>query len=195
MQRSYREPKHRHRVFGILYLSAESARELRRVLVGKLGVPDHAVKPNLHLTVYESRRRLEGLEPFSKHVRIEVQSNDLRFMAVAPGGENPRPELDPASRPLALRIRRASAAYSEIQQCRSQFLALETPEVLSGRSPSGPRRSAFGSHHYQPHITVCSRDHGLTGDLRPYGEILRTSLRSVRFNRLVCRVHDNSGII
>lgn len=194
MQRSNSEPKHRHRVFGILYLSAESARELRRVLVGKLGVPDHAVKPNLHLTVYESRRMLEGLEPFSKHVRVEVQAKDLRFMVVAPGGENPRPDLDPATRPLALRVRRDSAAYTDIQKYRSQFLAFESPRVLAGRSPSGPRKSAFGSHHYQPHITVCSRAHGLTGDLRPYGDILRTSLGSVTFNRLVCRVHDNTGV-
>lgn len=194
MLRRNREPKHKHRVFGILYMSAESSRELRRVLVSRLGVPDHTVMPNFHLTVYECRRKLEGLEPFAKHVRIELQAKDLRFMVVAPGGENPRPDLNPATRPLALRVRRESAAYTEIQKHRSQFLDFETPKVLAGRPPSGPRRSAFGSHHYQPHITLCSRGHGLTGDLRPYGEVLRSSLRSITFNRLVCRVYDNTAI-
>ena len=187
-----RVPRHRHRAFVLLRLSKSSEKRLSDFLVDQLNFPRSRLKRNLHITLYEARRRLEGLSSFERSALIRVPSDVWRFMVVAPGGENPRPDIDQLTRPLALRTVRTSDAYQSIQKLRSEFLAFETDKVLSGRRTSGPRRNAFGSRHYQPHVTLIGSGHGIEGDLSEYGEVLRRQLGDLEFDKLSCRVFDNS---
>lgn len=64
------------------------------------GIPEASIQRGMHLTVYYARRLLPGLNPreLSREVEIEADVAESRFMVLAPGGENARPELDPSRR-------------------------------------------------------------------------------------------------
>ena len=57
-------------------------------------------------------------------------------MVLAPGGENLRPELDPARRSVAIRLTRRNRAVPDIQALWTKMRRLETPEVVGTRKPS-----------------------------------------------------------
>lgn len=59
-------------------------------------------------------------------VRIVLPANETRFMVMAPGGENPRPDLDPATRKLGVRVHRRSRAMQPILELRERLTKFET---------------------------------------------------------------------
>jgi hypothetical protein len=138
-----------------------------------------------------SRRALDGLKDYEEPVAIEVPAEDLRFMTMTPGGENPRPEIEPARCHVGVRIKRSSPATQPIQSLLSQFFLLETLDVIGVREPSDHRRNAFGARHFQPHVTLIRPDNGLGRDLKEIGTAFRAALEGIRFDRFVvkCRSH------
>lgn len=176
-----------HIVWVMLLVDAESEANIRDFFIDRLGISSRFVHRNLHLTLYHARRRIEGLIDREEPVSIEVAAQDWRFMVVAPGGENQRPEIDTSRRPIAIRVRRSTNAGRKILQERARFSVYETPDVLGARRPSTASRSAFGSHHYQPHVTVLYGRSRLDPDLRKAGELFRATMPTVRFDRLIVR--------
>ena len=120
-----------------------------------------------------------------KEISVRVHTRDLRFMVMVPGGENKRPDVDPETSPIGLRVNRQSDAMGQILEQRRQFLEYETPKVLGERKPSTSRRNAFGARHFQPHVTVLWRGKELGGDLSPIGAKFRSIVESIHFHRLV----------
>lgn len=108
-------------------MEEESEIELQDFLVNVANVPKSRVKSGLHLTLYEARRQLIGLKPFERAVSVNVEPSDWRFMVIAPGGENPRPDIIAESRPIGLRILKSAQAFEDIQDLRSEFYIYETP--------------------------------------------------------------------
>lgn len=64
-------------------------------------------------------------------------------MVLAPGGENPRPELEPRNLSLELEMK-VNESRAEIQAFRDRLLKYETREVLGIRRPSTSQANAFG---------------------------------------------------
>ena len=184
---SKRLPKSEHAVWAIALLSAESETEVHRFLISSLGVSRQFLRKNLHLTIYHSRRRLPGLEDYQEDIKVEVEPKYWRFMTIAPGGENPRPDIDTSKRPVGVRIQRAAPAYNQILELRSRFYPFETQEALAGRKPSGDRRSAFGSHHYQPHVSLLRSGSGIDPSLSKAGVLFRTAVPKLTFDRFSVR--------
>lgn len=131
--------------------------------------------------VYKTRR-----EPIS----VIVPGPELRMMAMAPGGENRRDDVDPRTCMISLRIRRANGAAAPIQELRERFYVYETERILGIRAPSNSRRSAFGAHHFQPHITILKAGAANDPDLSKLGVRVRDGIEKIRFDRLNvrCRV-------
>src|SRR4051812_38802902 len=113
--------KHRHSVWAMLFVAKESEKAIHRFLTQQMGLPPALLHERLHLSVYHARRAIHGLTDHEEPVAIEVAAEDLRFMAMMPGGENPRPEIDPARCHIGVRVRLSSAATQPIHAFRSRF--------------------------------------------------------------------------
>lgn len=179
----------------MIFLSACSERKLRAFCIEELEIPSRFVRKDLHVTVYHARRPIDGVGDAIEPIDISVPASELRAMAMAPGGENPRVDIDPTRTSVGVRIRRAEGAASPIERLRSRFLAFETEAVLGRRPPSTRRTSAFGARSYQPHLTLLRAGAIRDPDLSKFGARLRTSLDELKFDRLVvrCRRSDRFG--
>ena len=63
-----------------------------------VGVGERFITRNPHITVYHACELVPGLVPCLEPAAIALYAEDTRFMVLAPGGENPRPGLDPTRR-------------------------------------------------------------------------------------------------
>jgi hypothetical protein len=171
----------------MLFLDDNSEAAIRHFFINRLSILPRFVRRNLHLTLYHARRPLLNLADRDEPISIGAPAQDWRFMAVAPGGENPRPDIDTPCRPIAIRVRRSSEAGIRLLEQRAKFYPYETPDVIGARQPSNARRSAFGSRHYQPHVTVLAARSGLDPDLTQAGDLFRSVMPPIRFNRLAIR--------
>jgi hypothetical protein len=183
-----RQPKSEHGVWAILYMSRASQKNLRTFFRLELGIQDGYLEPNIHLTVYHARRKLPDVLPSRERVSIIVEPSYWRFMTMAPGGENPRPDIDTHRKKIGLRIQRKSPAYTQIMTLRSRFYDSEGRILAPGRTPSAERRNAFGARHYQPHVTVLKAGSGIDPDLTRAGARLRALLRPIEFDQFVVSI-------
>ena len=175
-------------VWAQLQLAASDEARLRSFLVSACGVPPKRIAARMHVTVYYARRPMPGLAPSTEPAIVRVPAVDTRFMVLAPGGENPRPELDPARRKVGIRIRRNTDAMNSILTYRQRLLDVETDQVRGARKPSDRRRNAFGARHFQPHMTLLLAGSGIGRELRPIGEAFRASVGDLTFDRFVVDV-------
>ena len=171
-------------VYAMLWVSPRSVVQIAEFLVSK-GIPEAAIDRSMHLTVYYASRLLPGLPrdiPI-RPVQIEADAMETRFMPLVPGGENPRPDIDPASKSVGIRLTKRNQAIDEIQALRSEMCELETPEVVGERQRSTAWKSCFGAKRYQPHILFLRPGSGIDRDLRPLGTSFRSHLQKIEFNK------------
>ncbi len=175
-------------VWALLFLSRRDSQRIRRFFVREIGVNPQCVQRNLHLTVYHAARRLPGLKPFSERTRVVLAASETRFMVMAPGGENPRPNLEPARRKVGIRVHRQSEAMRGIEELRARLLQYETSDVLGKRKTSTHRRSAFGARNFQPHVTLLRPGSGIDRDLTKIGTRFREEFEAFTFNRFLVQI-------
>jgi hypothetical protein len=169
------------------FLDGDSEERLSSFFIDICGVKRRLIKRNMHCTVYHARRPMNGITDIEEPISITVPGKELRMMAMAPGGENPRPDIDPTNCPIGIRIRRAAGASDTIEMLRNRFIALETPDVLGSRSRSNRFKNAFGARHFQPHITVLRTGAISNPDLSVVGSRLRDQIHEIFFDRLVVK--------
>lgn len=174
---------HRTEIWAQLLLSEEDRLRVRDFFVSEFGIKPGRIARNMHLTVYHARRPMPGVSPYAEAADLVLPAHQTRFMVMAPGGENPRVELDPGGRKVGLRVHRQSDALPSILAYRDRLLRHETSWVLGRRAPSTHRSNAFGARHYQPHIAVLRAGSGIDRDLTLIGAQFRMKLGDLRFNR------------
>ena len=171
-------------IYALLFVDHESEQFIRDILMYDHGVEEQAIANRLHLTVYYARRLIPGIENKSADCNIDVDVSETRFMVLAPGGENPRPELEPSRRSVGIRLTRRNKARAAIQSLREQLYGLETPEVIGySRRPTDAHTSAFGARHYQPHIKLLRPGNGIDRDMTTLGAAFRSEIEVIRFDR------------
>ena len=173
----------RFSINALLWLSRESEQEFRRCLAEKCGVPEDAVQGGMHLTVYHGRRPLPGVCLGARQVSIQPECSETRFMVFAPGGENPRPNLEPSSSSVGIRLTKRNSAIPQILELRRSISNHETEQMVRGRNRTTDWRNAFGARHYQPHIKLMRPGSGIDRNLTILGEILRAEIDHVQFDR------------
>ncbi len=178
MNRSYAE------VYALLYLTRRCEMSITEFFCS-YGVPASAIQSGMHLTVYYAQRKLPGLQDrqSSRLIAIEADSKETRFMVLAPGGENPRSELDPGRKSVGIRLTKRNVAIREIQFLRRQMISLETPQVVGSRNPSTEWTSCFGARHYQPHVKFLRSGSGIDRDLTLLGQEFRSHFSTIEFGK------------
>ncbi|WP_316164547.1 MULTISPECIES: hypothetical protein [unclassified Bradyrhizobium] len=169
-------------VWATAHLDSKSEQKLRDFFTKIVGIPSSLMKRELHVTVYHARRNMRNLSNTTEAVSFAIPGSELRMMAMAPGGENPRDDVDPSRCMIGLRIRRANGASAAIEGLRERFYCHETIDVLGTRRPSDHRRSAFGAHHFQPHISVLKPGAIADPNLSGLGKLLRDSIDEISFD-------------
>lgn len=172
-------------VWAQLFLADDDAERVRNFFIRDVGVKQKYVLKRLHMTLYHARRQLRGLHTGVEAVSVVVPASDTRFMVMAPGGENPRPNIDPATRKVGVRVQWQSTAMPQIQALRQRFIALESPRVLGNRARSTARTSAFGARSFQAHMALLRAGSGVPNDLTQIGAPFRENLGNLRFDRFL----------
>jgi hypothetical protein len=185
--------QHLHSVWAMLLVSSQSELDVHTFFLTDIGLKRRYLKFQLHLSVYHARRPLLGLCDYEEAIDIAIASRDLRFMVMAPGGENLRPDIDPTLNPIGARVRRDSPDMKDILALRARFYPYEGPHVLGARQPSTERRNAFGARHYQPHVTFLRRGSGIDPDLSKVASAFRTSITALHFDRFIVRCRAKSS--
>ena len=178
-------------VWASLRVSEQSEAAILETLTEKCGVAPNKLHADLHLTVYHGRRRLPGLIEGDRPVLVTADTATTRFMVMAPGGENPRPDIDPRRRSIGIRFNKRNRAIEQIQELRASVYRLETAKTVRGRTPTDANRSAFGARHFQPHITLIRRGGNVHRDLSKLGMIFRAELQEIEFDLFRVEVRDN----
>jgi len=175
----------RFEVWAQLILASEDSERVRSFLMDEAGIKPKFLLKRLHLTIYHARRPMRSLLDCEETVNIIVPASDTRFMVMAPGGENPRPNIDPAYRKVGIRIQRQSVAMAEIQALRQRLIEYETPVVLGNRPRSTARTSAFGARSFQAHLGLIRAGSGVNRDLTLLGAPFRARVGNLRFDRFL----------
>ena len=174
---------HSFEVNAILWVSKASEEQLREFFVDTLGIKKSRLQSDLHLTVYHGRRALPALIEQDEPITLVLPTTETRFMVLAPGGENPRDNLDPNSLPVGIRLTKRNPAIPAIQDLRRRIYSKENKRVLGQRSPTTAWRNAFGSRHYQPHIQLLKPWHKVGARLTELGELFRSQVDAIAFDR------------
>lgn len=184
-------PMSDYEVYAILWVAEACALEIASFLVDVCGVPRRSLPHGLHLTVYYARRNLPGLIETIEDVDISANTDETRFMVLAPGGENPRPGLVPSKRSLGIRLTRRNNAIEAIQELRRSVYKLETPRVIGNRKPTSAWVNCFGSRHFQPHVKVLKPGNQLQNNLTETGKSFRKQIPVIHFDKFQIRRTDN----
>lgn len=174
---------HTTEIWAQLFLCERDRARIHDFFVTEFDVKSRYVIRNMHITVYHARRPIPGVVPMTKPVALVLPAVETRFMVMAPGGENPRPELNPAGRKIGIRVHKRSAALPAILGLRKRLLRHETQRILGRRPPSTDRSNAFGARHFQPHMAVLRAGSGIPRDLSRVGTMFRERLGDLRFDR------------
>jgi hypothetical protein len=134
---------------------------------------------------------MPAIQPISQSCHLIVDTRDLKFMVMAPGGENPRPNLIPGKRKIGVRVHRRSVFRHTIYRYRQQFIIHETKNILGKRTQSSNSHSAFGARYFQPHITLLKAGTNIDSDLILLGDAFRDSVHNIVFDRFSVRVKQN----
>ena len=180
-------PKPYHEIYAILWVTRECERKITTFLMD-YGIPRDSIQRSLHLTVYYARRILPGLEIASVSERIIADVDETRFMVLAPGGENPRPNLEPSHRSVGIRLTKRNKAIADIQRLRESVYRLETPEVIGRRRPTSAWQNCFGARHYQPHVKLLKPGSEINRDLTRIGFAFRKEFSQIDFGRFQTRM-------
>lgn len=181
------EKEHKFEIWCQLILSQKSQKDIYNFFSRSYYIDSKFLIKNLHLTVYHSRRPMFSLEEQEVKCNYVLDTNDSRFMVLAPGGENSRPELVPADKKVGIRIKKQSELRSVIDKYRNEVLIHENQSVLGSRKPSNRVRNAFGSRYFQPHISILKAGSGIITDLNIVGDDFRDFVPEISFDRYVIK--------
>ncbi|MES2780836.1 MAG: hypothetical protein V4651_13165 [Bacteroidota bacterium] len=152
--------------------------------------PEYLIQ-NLHLTIYHARRPMQNLSELRQNCNLSIDTLDTRFMVLAPGGENPRPDIIQEKQKIGIRIKKSSNFRNVIEQYRDSLIEHETPHLLGNRKPSIRTRNAFGARNFQPHIAIIKSGNGIVTDLSEIGDNFRDFVQEIKFDKFIIHKTQN----
>lgn len=186
-----RQKRSQYEVWAYLRASPKSTRLITEFFVEEYDIKPEYIAPEMHLTIYHSRRPMPLLEESAESHIIAIRTLETRFMVLSPGGENPRPYLVLARERVGIRIKKNNYLREKIKEFRSTFFLHEDKKVLGRRKPSTHSKNAFGARNYQPHITILLKHSGIQRTLTEVGENFRNSIETIEFDKLIFKSRKN----
>ncbi len=176
-------------IWSYLTLSKRSELEIVDFFENEYGIHSDYIVNNMHLTIYHCRRNIYEIENKVQNIYFTIDTLDTRFMVLAPGGENPRPNLIPANKKCGIRIKKNSEFKIYLNNLREPFIELEQKLRFKNRKHSTFNKNAFGARNYQPHISLLKAGSGIMTDLTDIGTNFREQIIELEFDKLVTKKH------
>ena len=173
-----------YNIYALLSLDEDSEKEISDVLEKKCGISKKHIQRQMHLTIYHGQRKLPGINSSTTYEIIKANVNETRFMVMAPGGENFRKNINPARRPVGIRLTKRNIAIPKILELRRSIYKHEnqTP-IKNWKQKTSDWKNAFGSSHYQAHMTMIRPDSNINKNLMLIGKIFRNELKTIHFRK------------
>lgn len=171
--------------FVLLYLSPECEEAINIFFKEEIGILPKSIQQGMHLTVYQNNRPSIDFRNTEIKVDVTVNIDETRFMAFAPGGENPRPDINPNKCGVGIRLTKRNDAIPEILRIRRDFYKLE-PKFTS-RLNTTDSRNAFGARNYQPHIKFLRSGSNIGRDFFSIGHKFRERFKTLKFTSLISK--------
>jgi len=173
-----------YNIYALLWIDRDSEKEISNVLKKKCGISEEYIQRGMHLTIYHGKRKLPRIKPSTTYEIIKSNVNETRFMVFAPGGENPRKDIDPIKRPVGIRLTRRNIAIPRILELRRSIYKHEnqTP-IKNWKQKTSDWKNAFGSSHYQAHMTIIRPGSNVNKKLTVLGNIFRKELKNIYFRK------------
>tara|TARA_B110000858_G_scaffold154176_1_gene175830 strand:+ start:81 stop:632 length:552 start_codon:yes stop_codon:yes gene_type:complete len=171
-------------LYALLWLNRDSEEEISDLLRNRCGIDKEYIQRGMHLTIYHSKKKLIGIEDYKSYRKIKADVKETRFMVFAPGGENPREDINPNNSSVGIRLTRRNIAIPEIIKLRRSIYKNEDEIMLKGRrNQTSDWKNSFGSSHFQAHIKMIRPGSNINKDLTLLGKILREELKYIYFNK------------
>lgn len=171
-----------------LIVSDQDVENIQKFFTEELSIKKKFLRKSYHLTVYHSRRPMPGVNPVIQNIQLILPVHETRFMVLAPGGENLRPDLIPGEKKVGIRVHKQCSIAEDILAFRKSLMKFETPSVLGRRNPSTIRKNAFGSRNFQPHLELLRAGSGINSDLGTIGELFREKIKELTFDKFIIDV-------
>ncbi len=172
-------------VWAQLFLSESSKQRIHNFFISEFKIDRRYLVKSLHVTVYHALEEIPNLSSVDLACHHTLSPEQTRFMVLAPGGENSRPDLIPSDNRVGVRIQKNTDFRTVIDSYRSRILEHEDHFVLGTRAPSTLSRNAFGARHFQPHLTLLHPGSGIMNDLKIIGQAFRESVGLLVFDRYI----------
>jgi hypothetical protein len=179
--------RHKFEIWCQFMMSKNSQNEVHNFFRRHFFIDNKYLIHNMHVTIYHSRRPMIDLKEVEAKCNYSLDTNETRFMVLAPGGENPHPDLIPAYRKVGIRIKKGTDIRKVIDDYRTEVLKYENNRTLGNRKPSNRSRNAFGSRYFQPHISILKAGSGIISDLSKVGESFRDYVHELHFDKYIIR--------
>ena len=166
-------------------LSKSSENEVHNFFIKQFYIDYQFLIRNMHITVYHARRPMFSLDELETSCNHVIDTMDTRFMVLAPGGENPHPNLIPAKRKVGIRIKNGTELRTEIDNYRKLAIQHEDKTALGNRKPSTRKHNAFGSRYFQPHLSILKSGSGIKTNLTDVGEEFRDFIHELVFDKYI----------
>ncbi len=183
-----------HRVYASLMVEKRCQDRIRDFLKSH-GIRSQSIVTDMHLTVYEATKPLDGLEHTYQEAPVSIKSDviETRFMVFIVGGIVRIPGVAPTNHSVGVRLTRRNCAIDDIQSLRKQLYTRETKEMLGQRKPTTAWKNAFGMREYQPHVKFLEPGSQIPPDLTPVGKAFRSEIDFIEFDRFVIRNYSKEN--
>ena len=170
--------------YALLWIDKENEKEIANILKNKCGVSEKYIQKGMHLTIYHGMCRLPGIKLSTTYEIIKANVNETRFMVMAPGGENSRKHINPTKHPVGIRLTKRNIAIPRILELRRSIYKHEnqTP-IKNWKQKTSDWKNAFGSSHYQAHMTIIRPGSNVNKKLTVLGNIFRKELKNIYFRK------------
>lgn len=183
--------KNQYEIWAQLCVTRSCINEIHSFFRNEYNIEPELLIPNLHLTIYHARRPMPSLQEIRQNCNLSIDTFDTRFMVLAPGGENPRPDIIPGKQKIGIRIKKNSIFRNVIEEYRNLLLEHETSSVLGNRNPSSRSRNAFGARNFQPHISIIKSGNNIKTDLTEIGINFRDFVPEIKFDKFIIHKKQN----
>ena len=172
-------------LFVLMYLSFEDQKKITSFFMDKYQVSPDSIERGMHITIYHSRRPIYSLNKSQSIVSIDVDVKETRFMVLAPGGENPKPNLIPSKRSIGIRLTKRNIAIPDILKIRREAFKNETSFL--NRKNTTDWQNAFGARNFQPHIKLLRPGNKLPYNLKDVGNDFRETFNKLNFTKIIVK--------
>jgi hypothetical protein len=179
----------KYNLFVLMFLSIEDENKITSFFEQKFNIPTNLIVRGMHITMYHTQIPINLPITDKKIISIDADVKETRFMVMAPGGENPKKNINPASKSIGIRLTKRNIAIPSILEIRRKIYQNEP--IFKNRKNTSDWKNAFGAKNFQPHMTLLKPGNNISDDLTKVGTLFRENFQDLKFQKILVKRYRN----